>query len=277
MEDISGEQLETSNGYPLGPMTNGEVSQAPSLTASENRAFVQQIEEQGIQRQGWIENPGAPNCPIGRTTMSIQDLASQHIGMESSPGGAISLIRVIRDSIQSNNLPAIPESNETPAPSQYWHDTLSFYKGVSYNAYLGPGAIFMNDILRDTAYGGREDLPHISEIAHASYGSHYPTNTLRVIAFQNTFNDGNRHFVRYSLYTESNGLHLPGEQDTADYQHARHEWGRGTAQYNALLGTPLGNVATAIMLNFFDRGTHRIASIITVGESHLEFRIEPIP
>ncbi|KAJ5713194.1 uncharacterized protein N7483_010375 [Penicillium malachiteum] len=88
----------TEPGHPLKPTTSadpneevsaesgqsgeGQGSQAPSLTPSKTGALIQRIEGRGIQRQGWIENPDALNCPIGRTTMSIGDLETQDIHMD---------------------------------------------------------------------------------------------------------------------------------------------------------------------------------------------------
>ncbi|KAJ5629759.1 hypothetical protein N7528_003416 [Penicillium herquei] len=279
--------VETAPGFPLEPMSSAnpysegsvgsqqpggsEGSRASSFTAAQTRAFVEQFEDRGAQRQEWIENPAALNCPVGRTTMNIDELAEQHnIPIRSeSPGDGITFIRGLGDSVTNNNLPALPSAH-------YFHDLLLDHEALTYNGYVGPGAIFMNDIYRDTTRTGRIDLPHISELAHASYTSHYPINTLRVIAFETVVNAETRRYLEHSLYTEANGLHWPSSSD-GEEQFNRHAWPRGSAQYNALLGTPIGNVAAAIMLNSFDRGTRRIASIVTVGESHMEFVIEEIP
>ncbi|KAJ5697524.1 hypothetical protein N7488_011208 [Penicillium malachiteum] len=279
--------VETAPGFPLEPMSSANPysegsggsqqpggsggSQTSSFTAAQTRAFVEQLEGRGAQRQEWIENPAALNCPVGRTTMNIDELAEQHnISFRSeSPGDGITFIRGLEDSVTHNNLPALPSAH-------YFHDFSLDHEALTYNGYVGPGAIFMSEIYRDATRTGRIDLPHISELAHASYTSHYLINTLRIIAFETVINAETRRYLEHSLYTEANGLHWPSSSD-GEEQFNRHAWPRGSAQYNALLGTPIGNVAAAIILNSFDRGTHRIASIVTVGESHMEFVIEQIP
>ncbi|KAJ5420327.1 hypothetical protein N7465_002846 [Penicillium sp. CMV-2018d] len=59
-----------------------------------------------------------------------------------------------------------------------------------------------------------------------------------------------------------------------------HVWEYGTEDYREILGTKLGNAAACLVLGAWERGTHRIARVHTLGRQyhiHLRFDIEPIP
>ncbi|KAF7527786.1 hypothetical protein PCG10_002257 [Penicillium crustosum] len=148
---------------------------------------------------------------------------------------------------------------ESDAPLNPKHPEISTWEGL-----VAPGALIVEEIKRT------KDV-YMSEVCQAIYENHFPIDTLKYVYLLDVCNVDTRSFVRDELYTESNGLAWPDEQI--------RDWVSGTPEFEALLGTKLGQTVAHLVLGAFKRGTRRI-SRIRIYDSfealQLQFSIEEI-
>lgn len=124
-----------------------------------------------------------------------------------------------------------------------WHYDMSWLGST------GPGIILIDTIARRSD----SNAPHISEITTACYQRHFPIAGLKHIFITRIANPDTASCIKKRIQSSRRSWPSCGEQ----------EWAFGTPEYDALLGTRLGKVAAYIVLGAFDRGTRRIARIVT--------------
>lgn len=246
-------QLEVSNFSPMLP---------PALKYGRRQAI-------GRLLQQWIECPetdlSVNLCPILPSRLKFKDLEKskqleidtdtpaylplqiEHefgdLGIMGPTGGAWEKIH-----IAESNAPLNPE-----------HPEISTWEGL-----VAPGVLIVEEIKRTKGV-------YMSEVCQAIYQSHFPIDTLRYVYLLDVCNKDTRSFVRDELYTEYNGLVWPDAQI--------RDWVSGTPEFEALLGTKLGQTVAHLVLGAFKRGTRRISRIRTYDSFEalqLQFAIEEI-
>ncbi|KAJ5152004.1 hypothetical protein N7492_010299 [Penicillium capsulatum] len=140
------------------------------------------------------------------------------------------------------------------------NNTINKWEGLA-----APGVLVIEEIKRKAG-------PYISEISQAVYERSFSIDTLKRIYILDVRNTDTLNFVSETLYTARNGLEWPDEE-------IRY-WDKGTPEFNALLGTEIGQVVAHIVLGAFDRGTRHISRIGTAflcDELQLQFELEATP
>ncbi|CAI7591193.1 unnamed protein product [Penicillium discolor] len=116
--------------------------------------------------------------------------------------------------------------------------------------------------------------PNWSDIALAQYKFDHPIDTLKYLYFTNVQNEETLPYVQEILYPRHDV-----DWPCADRIESQ-VWEYGTEEYREILGTKLGNAAACLILGAWERGTHCIARVHTLGRQyhiHLRFDIEPVP
>ncbi|CAG8055720.1 unnamed protein product [Penicillium salamii] len=131
----------------------------------------------------------------------------------------------------------------------------------------GPGVLVIEEIKRKTG-------PYSSQISQAVYQNDFDPSTLKYIYFVDVENEDTLGFVKYQLYTSSNGV-VEQEDEITE----RYEWEYGSPEFDRLLGTKLGNHVAYLLMGAFKRGTRRIQRVRTwfaFQELQMQFIIENI-
>lgn len=225
------------------------------------------LQVHGYQRRQWIADPSVPHCNVNPCTLDISTLKTRY-PFEHAPR-QVSTLGIEFDP-QMRSLGII--SPNDPPENLPWtlvirHDDL-VWMGNTHK-----GMIMLRVIARKDQGSG---TPQISEVSHALYTRNFPIDTLNYIFVEMIANQETRAFLSNVLYTAAYSLdRLP---------HSPHSWDYATPEYDALLGTPIGKIAAAIVLGAFPRGTRRIGRIVTwnslwsVGHNnlfvHMRFDIE---
>lgn len=238
--------------------TSTDNQPADSPTRSPTRHYGP-FQTRGAQLRQWIENPGELACPTTLSQLTLSEIqACHHIAiMPASPGNAdfVNLFRHL-------NLPTPVSSH---AESEYSSFDLNEMK-VGWHGFIGPGVVYMEDIHHRA--GSRY---FISELSLAFYRgmSFAAANPIRHVVFVQVIHQE----------TMATVLAVYGTLEVG----ARwwRTWERGTAEFDALLGSPIGRVVGFLVLGGFQRGTRRIARIHTVSVAvgvscHMDFEIEVI-
>lgn len=149
--------------------------------------------------------------------------------------------------------------SESDAPLNPERQEISTWEGL-----IAPGVLIVEEIKRTKGL-------YMSEVCQAIYQNHFPIDTLKYVYMLDVCNNDTRSFVRDELYTEYNGLAWPDQQI--------RDWVSGTPEFEALLGTKLGQTVAHLVLGAFKRGTRRI-SRVRIYDSfealQLQFAIEEI-
>ncbi|KAJ5640966.1 hypothetical protein N7528_000591 [Penicillium herquei] len=139
--------------------------------------------------------------------------------------------------------------------------------GASFSNYwegiIAPGAVFIEQIFRN-------DGPFSSEISRLMYGQHFPPESLKHVFILNVINPNTKPLIADQIYGPHNGLQWPDTEPRV--------WRRGTAEYEAILGTKLGRFVARIVIGSFEPGSRRIAQIFTWCHNRLlqlRFDIQP--
>lgn len=80
-------------------------------------------------------------------------------------------------------------------------------------------------------------------------------STLKYVFVDNIVDKETREFCLTQLFTAHNGLSWPPPENKVSV------WRHGTAEFRALLGTPIGRVVARRVLAAYGQGVPRIASI----------------
>jgi hypothetical protein len=228
-------------------------AEAPTQPQERNYGLYQQ---EGSDRQQWIEDANAPNCFIFPSTLTVTQLQSGYRVRSWQGNHAFGEI---------NNLfyqVGLPVESPSATDSAYYEKCIHDMN-LSWNGYIGPGVIMLDNIIRD------EGAPQISDVSLAFYRAHHPVETLRHVVVGTVMNACTFPLVE-SLYS-----------DIERSKYWWRSWEHGTAEYKALLGTRIGKIVCYIVLGAFPRGTRRISRIHTtfywnLGAAHMHFEIAPI-
>lgn len=88
-------------------------------------------------------------------------------------------------------------------------------------------------------------------------------------------------FIQTQLYSEDNGLIWAVFKSDVDLEDPE-TWAHGTPEYDALLGTRIGKLISYIVLGGFERGSFRIAQVVTWpswllgARANMRFDNEPV-
>ena len=184
-------------------------------------------------------------CPIERSTLTLEDLRANdwdifrvRQGLPSGPRDeAVDL--GYPDDERSYWMTSIEKSNGWGQEDDVW---------MGRSAY---GVLFIENILRTSG----SDSPWISEISQAVYEEDFPIETLRHVFVTTVVNRDTLPFVNYLYHNHREELDFgelkewTSEDDGEDFQ--------------ALLGTRIGKIVAYLVLGAFERGTRRIARIVT--------------
>ncbi|QQK45797.1 Beta-glucuronidase [Penicillium digitatum] len=221
--------------------------------------------------QQWIEcpesDPSVGICPIRPSTLKFKDFRKfKQLEIETDMSPYIPLqiehefggLEIIGPTGGAWEKIAIVES-DAPSPEDPKHQEINTWEGQ-----IAPGLLIVEEMKRTTGV-------FMSEVCQAIYQNHFPIDTLKYVYMLDVCNKDTCSFVKEELYTRSHGLSWPDGQI--------RDWVPGTPEFEALLGTKLGQTVAHLVLGAFRRGTHRI-SRIRVFDSfealQLQFAIEEI-
>ncbi|KAJ6099153.1 hypothetical protein N7467_000688 [Penicillium canescens] len=231
--------------------------------------------ELGANFQAWIDDPNKPDCPIGRSWLTLDELENDPTNYKEiwhkeydmtadNPvelqGGDASSTNIPRgeDQYRYTSLRRFHVYVDQPKKENAWS---------SHEHLIGRGIIIGKSIWRK---GGQ----HWNVIAQALYTNDYRIDTLRHVMFTNVINDELAPYIEEVLYPRKGTLWSEaGEVPCKKILH-------GSVEYQELLGTKLGKGVAALILAAFTRGTVRITQIVVWsynGSAQIRFEIEPNP
>ncbi|KAJ5827444.1 hypothetical protein N7447_004207 [Penicillium robsamsonii] len=265
--------------YPLpdgnSSLSDGKIPSTPASLASDDRDPVtdEQVCEyhrKGGEYQGWIADPTLGGCRCPRATKSLFELFNNknkrerflcpHNHFDNPPLS-------IREDLGELGFPTRTYKFRYVSLLVHGFDEDGYRRESDYQHTIAEGVIIGECLFRFTG-------PHWSDIAIAQYKFDHPIDTLNYLYFTNVQNDETLPYVQEILYPRH-------DVDWPVYKELKKQvWEYGTDEYKEILGTKLGNAAACLVLGAWDRGTHRIARVLTLGREykiHLRFDIEPIP
>ncbi|KAJ6129484.1 hypothetical protein N7512_002264 [Penicillium capsulatum] len=124
--------------------------------------------------------------------------------------------------------------------------------------WTGPGILVLDNIERPLD----SPAPPISQISQALYQRCHSMSNLRYVFVTHVINDETSHLVTKLIYSRDNGL-VWNYGDKKPIALEPQTWPRGSDEYDALLGSQIGKVVAYLVLGGFERGTRRIARIMT--------------
>ncbi|KAJ6190375.1 hypothetical protein N7519_000396 [Penicillium mononematosum] len=277
---LNTEPKETSDPtpYPVPDgvsLSDGEIVLSPTNSVSDDRPPVSddQVSEyhlKGHAYQAWIADPTLAGCRCGRARKTLFELLNANNEKErfTCPenhfGDPPLYIQV---DLQQLGLPTSQEKYRFARLLHYGYDRNSDKRESQYQHSIAEGVLIAECIYR---YAG----PHWSNIAIAQYSFDHPIDTLKYLYFTNVQNDETLPYLQEILYPRYDvdwpKLHRIESQT----------WEYDTDEYKEILGTKLGKAAACLVIGAWERGTHRIARIHTLGrnyEIHLRFDIEALP
>lgn len=215
-------------------------------------------QQRGQIVQNWLKYPFEP-CPIPQSTLTFQDLSENPVYLidEENDGP----LPPAYEMNYPNDVGGADEKNsrryilERDNPRQDWY------------GFTAPGVLFVENIKRQKTDPPRKDFS-MSEVSMAIYNHRFDTDTLRYVIFAHVTNQQTL-FIGRGLHD----LYKP----TTDTQ----IWDYGSPEYQKLLGTRLGKLTAYMLLGAFDRGSRRIARVVTwtnpsFGTPWVRFDIEVV-
>ncbi|KAJ5779134.1 hypothetical protein N7457_006854 [Penicillium paradoxum] len=258
---------------PDSPLSRGQyISALDRSTSRPDEDQVAQYRARGARYQAWIDDPDEPNCPIPRTTVTLDNMLDPD---QPRPW------EFLADDIAHPPLHfGGGETDTAELPEGPWvryrytniaqlrppEDWTSDTDGNAYVHRTTRGVLVAESIFRD-------DGLHWNEVAQAVYESNYRMNTLNYIVFLDIMNEETGPYIRYELYPNLLGILWSHARD-----HPAMIFEHGEEQYQELLGTRLGRAAASLVLGAYPRGTVRIARIVTWANAtspQMRFELEP--
>lgn len=136
-------------------------------------------------------------------------------------------------------------------------------------------------VLVDIERVPESNAPPMSEITLALFKHLFDVDDLRYIFVYTVINPETVGFIQTQLYSEDNGLAWAVSESDV-YLDNPETWEDGTPEYDALLGTRIGRLISYIVLGGFERGSVRIARVVTWSSwlpgprPTMRFDIEPV-
>ncbi|KAF4770838.1 hypothetical protein N7455_007137 [Penicillium solitum] len=275
----SAEPAESLFPYPI-PDDNSVSSdgQIPPLFAddeSDDRPPVsdEQVDkyyQKGAAYEAWIADPTRDGCPCAQsehTLFGILNHSDKKKRFHCSDNQFDDPPPPIQDDLAQLGFPTKGKRCRFARLTLHGYDENGYKRETEYQHSLAEGVIIGECIYR---YAG----PNWSDIALAQYKFDHPIDTLKYLYFINIQNEETLPYVQEILYPRHD-VDWP-RADRIESQ----VWEYGTEDYREILGTKLGNAAACLVLGAWERGTHRIARVHTLGRQyhiHLRFDIEPVP
>ncbi|KAJ5494507.1 hypothetical protein N7463_010594 [Penicillium fimorum] len=274
-----------SPGSPLSPapyplpddnssLSDGKIPSTPTSAVDDDRGPVtdEQVCEyfrKGAEYQGWIADPALSGCRCPRARKPLSELFNKNKRerflcpenhFDNPPAS-------ICDDLGELGFQTTTYKFRYTRLLVHGFDGDGYKRESDYQHTIAKGVIIGECIFRFTG-------PHWSDIAIAQYKFDYPIDTLNYLYFTNVQNDQTLPYVQEILYPRHD-VTWPVYKELE-----KQVWEYGTDEYKEILGTKLGKAAACLVLGAWDRGTHRIARVLTLGREykiHLRFDIEPIP
>lgn len=190
--------------------------------------------------QDWLTYPTQP-CPIHQSTLTFRDLSRSPIYLidEKSdgplpPACEMNYPEDVKGAEQNDLRHYVVERD---SPRHEW-------KGIT-----APGVLIVENIQRQKTDPPRTGF-NMSEVSMAIYNHRFNPNTLQYVVFAHVTNEETL-FVGRGLYD----LHRPSTDTQI--------WDYDSPEYQRLLGTRLGKLTAYMLLGAFERGSRRIARVVT--------------
>ncbi|KAJ5654260.1 hypothetical protein N7490_001263 [Penicillium lividum] len=208
----------------------------------------------GARVSRWLENPDEPNCPIPQNTLTPDEIEQKATKFDRFPNVDILLA--------GHTLLLPPEWPACQTRGSYTYYSMRFNRD-SWSGFTTAGILIIQAMRRVQPV-----TPHPSEVGLSLYAKEQGLDELRYVFATTIINWQTSHFVTVDLYSV-----WPGEART---------WEFGSKEYEELLGTRIGRTVAYLVLGGFERGSRRIARIVTYcedvgacGDLNIRFDIEP--
>ena len=276
---LATKSLQSPTPYPIpdaASLSSGEISLTPPYSPTDDDTppvSDDQVDEyhlKGHAYQAWIADPTLAGCLCGRASKTLFELLNANNEKErfTCPENHFDDPPLtIQEDLQQLGLPKREKQYRFSKLLHYGYDENNSKKESRYYHSIAEGVLIAECIYRHTG-------PHWSNIAIAQYSFDHPIDTLKYLYFTQVQNDETLPYVQEILYPRHD-VNWPTlnriESQTWEYD---------TDEYKEILGTKLGRAAACLVIGAWERGTHRIARIHTLGrqyEIHLRFDIEALP
>ncbi|EKV15553.1 Actin-binding FH2 [Penicillium digitatum] len=231
---------------------------------------VREYHRMGSAYQAWIADPTLGGCPCGKSEETLFDLfnASDKRKRFTCPENHFTdPPRHIQEDLEELGLPRAGKRYRFTRLVHHWWDKDGYKKENEYQHSITKSVLIGESIYRHTG-------PHWSDVAIAQYKFDYSIDTLGYLYFTNIQNEETLPYVQEILYPRYDVSWPRADRIES------HVWECGTEEYREILGTKLGKAAACLVLGAWERGTHHIARVHTLGrmyQIHLRFDIEPLP
>ncbi|KAJ5728713.1 uncharacterized protein N7483_003221 [Penicillium malachiteum] len=165
--------------------------------------------------------------------------------------------KLIKDQAQSIGIEPLTNNTFLKVIAAERESWTNYWEGI-----VAPGAIFIEQMFRKSG-------PFASEISRLMYCKHFSIESLKHIFLLNIINPDTKGLVTTQIYAPHNGLAWPDPEPRV--------WGRGTPEYEAILGTKLGRLVARLVIGSFEPGSRRILQITTWCQKrllHIRFDLE---
>ncbi|KAJ5110075.1 hypothetical protein N7532_002720 [Penicillium argentinense] len=210
----------------------------PFYTVERSAARYNAFKQAGALRRRWMEDPNEPGCTISPVTLDFEQFRTQDHGDFS---------------ISSSTANVMILYAELSLPTDVAYESVQFTTDRMQWIGLCASGIVILDVLereRDP------NIPHISEVGMANYEQSFALGgePLTRIYITKMANDHTLDFLDNKLHSDETGLIWP-RSDKQTFTYESHP-----DMFDTTLGTPLGNVAAAMIIGGYPRGTRRIKS-----------------
>ncbi|KAJ5926475.1 hypothetical protein N7516_008248 [Penicillium verrucosum] len=231
---------------------------------------VNEYYRKGALYEVWIADPTRDGCPCRQSELTLYELLNHSDKKKrfTCPENQFNVPpKPIHEDLQQVGHPVEYKTYRYTKLTRYDLDKDGCKRQTEYSHSIREGVIIGEDINR---FGG----PNWSDIALAQYKFDHPIDTLKHLYFTYVQNDETLPYMEEILYPRHH-VRWPFVDRPQN-----QVWEYGTREYREILGTKLGKSAACLVIGAWERGTHRIARVHTLGRAgsiHLRFDIEPIP
>lgn len=223
------------------------------------------LQVRGRQCQQWIADPSITGCPVAPSILTLVNVPLTQAEAEKTfqPEGTelkfqqLGVPMVDEEDWVSINLVRIDYSARV---------TAARFRNA-FEGQAGPSALLVEVIKR-------KDGPYMSQVAQAFYQAHFPIGSMKHVFVFDIQNRDTKKFVTGDLYEEGLGVEWKYEDGTTP-----RTWYHDTSEYQALLGTPIGDFVAALVPGVYARGTRVISAITTnhyANQVQMRFDIQDV-
>jgi hypothetical protein len=148
-----------------------------------------------------------------------------------------------------------PEGESVYHYFKFWrvvHDSQEPQEDKACSGVVGPGSMWIEYV---EGFTDPNDW-YISEVLGAAYEKQYELTSMKYVFVENIVDKETQEFCLTELFTDRNGLSWPPLENRAFVSN------HSSAEFRALLGTPIGRVVAILVLAAYGQGVRRIASIV---------------